>query len=160
MPSRVRSAAASNSAISGGQRCGGNSKKSSASTLTWRSSSPSREPLHVGGRPGHEIVHVFAVASPQLDDLTIDGELAVLDNHTTVRWVELDELRAGDPPFYPVGMADFAARLGTPPTRRAGNPRSDRLDRLETWFSGIPFPHTTIGMPRRARRPAGKAIRP
>ena len=65
----------------------------------------------VGGRPGHEIVHVFAVAGPQLDDLTIDGEIAVLDNHTTVRWVELDALRAGDPPFYPVGMAEIAAGL-------------------------------------------------
>jgi len=69
----------------------------------------------VGGRPGHEIVHVFAVASPQLDDLAIDGELAVLDNHTTVRWVPLDALRAGSPPFYPAGMADLAAALARTP---------------------------------------------
>ena len=69
----------------------------------------------IGGRPGHEIVHVFAVASPQLDDLAIDGELAVLDNHTRVRWVALDSLRANDPPFYPDGVVDLAMALDAAP---------------------------------------------
>jgi ADP-ribose pyrophosphatase YjhB (NUDIX family) len=67
--------------------------------------------FRIGGRSGHEVVHVFAVASPQLDDLAIDGELAVLDNHTTVRWVELAALRADDPPLYPVGMIELAEQL-------------------------------------------------
>jgi 8-oxo-dGTP pyrophosphatase MutT (NUDIX family) len=65
----------------------------------------------IAGRPGHEIVHVYAVESPQLDDIAIDGERPVLDNHTAVRWVDLDALQADDPPFYPAGMAQLAARL-------------------------------------------------
>lgn len=60
-----------------------------------------------GGLHGHEIVHVFAVASPDLDALPLDVELRVLDNHTTVRWVALGELRASRPPWYPVGMIDL-----------------------------------------------------
>jgi 8-oxo-dGTP pyrophosphatase MutT (NUDIX family) len=69
----------------------------------------------LAGRLGHEIVHVFVVDSPQLDDIAIDGERAVLDNHTAVRWVDLDALRAGEPPFYPAGMAELAARLRETP---------------------------------------------
>ncbi|GAA1988818.1 hypothetical protein GCM10009777_24840 [Microbacterium pumilum] len=63
----------------------------------------------VDGRRGHEVVHVFGVASPQLDELDIGAEIPVLDNHRTARWIPLDALRAGDPPFHPVGMAELAA---------------------------------------------------
>ena len=44
-----------------------------------------REHFKIDGVRGHEVVHVFAVASPQLEELPLDAELAVLDNHTTVR---------------------------------------------------------------------------
>jgi ADP-ribose pyrophosphatase YjhB (NUDIX family) len=64
-----------------------------------------------GGARGHEIVHVFAVASPALDELDGDIDLRVLDNHTRVRWVPLQELRAGTLPLYPVGMLALAERL-------------------------------------------------
>ena len=74
----------------------------------------------IGGRPGHEIVHVFAVESPQLDDLALDGELAVLDSHTTVRWIDLDAFRRGDLPFYPVGMAGFAEARDAASRRSSG----------------------------------------
>lgn len=64
-----------------------------------------------GGAHGHEIVHSFSVASPELDALEDDVELRVLDNHTTVRWVPLDELRSSAPPLYPIGMLALAERL-------------------------------------------------
>lgn len=66
-----------------------------------------------GWARGHEIVHVFAVSSPQLDALPLDASLPVLDNHTTARWVRLDALRAQNPPFYPDGIVDLAERLDT-----------------------------------------------
>jgi 8-oxo-dGTP pyrophosphatase MutT (NUDIX family) len=79
----------------------------------------------IGGRPGHEIVHVFAVESPQFDDLAQGDELAVLDSHTTVRWMELDAFRRGDLPYYPVGMVDFAeAMAGFAEAQDAASPRS------------------------------------
>lgn len=64
-----------------------------------------------GAVSGHEVVHVFAIESPELDALPIDGELRVLDNHTTVRWVALSALRSDDPPLYPVGMISYAEAL-------------------------------------------------
>ena len=64
-----------------------------------------------GGVSGHEVVHVFAIESPELDGLPLDGELRVLDNHTTVRWVPLSALRADDPPLYPAGMIGYAEAL-------------------------------------------------
>jgi 8-oxo-dGTP pyrophosphatase MutT (NUDIX family) len=64
-----------------------------------------------GGAHGHEIVHSFAVASPQLESLADDAEVRVLDNHTTVRWVPLAQLRADEPPLYPRGMLLLAERL-------------------------------------------------
>ena len=74
----------------------------------------------IGGRPGHEIVHVFAVESPQFDDLARGDGIAVLDSHTTVRWIELDAFRRGDLPFYPVGMADFAEAQDAASQRSSG----------------------------------------
>jgi 8-oxo-dGTP pyrophosphatase MutT (NUDIX family) len=61
-----------------------------------------------GDVTGHEVVHVFAIRSPELDALPLDGELRVLDNHTTVRWVPLSALREEDPPLYPVGVIRLA----------------------------------------------------
>jgi len=64
-----------------------------------------------GGARGHEIVHSFAVSSPELDALGDDVELRVLDNDTTVRWAPLEELRSDAPPLYPIGMLALAESL-------------------------------------------------
>lgn len=65
--------------------------------------------FEVDGRSGHEVVHVFVVTSPQLDDLDLADEIPLLDNHTIARWMPLEALRAGEPPFYPAGMAELAS---------------------------------------------------
>jgi 8-oxo-dGTP pyrophosphatase MutT (NUDIX family) len=67
--------------------------------------------FEVGGRPGHEIAYVYAVSSPELEALEASAELQVLDNHTRVRWMSLGSLTAGEPPFYPAGIAEIAASL-------------------------------------------------
>lgn len=64
-----------------------------------------------GWARGHEVVHVFAVTSAAFDDLPLDVESPVLDNHTTARWVALDSLEASTPPFHPHGVADIALQL-------------------------------------------------
>ncbi|MET0861171.1 MAG: NUDIX domain-containing protein [Microbacterium sp.] len=69
-----------------------------------------------GWAKGHEVVHVFVVRSAGLDALALSGELPVLDNHTTARWVPLADLRAQEPPFYPVGMIDLAEALDRAPS--------------------------------------------
>ena len=53
------------------------------------------------GTPGHEIVHVFAVESTDLDTVPLDAQLQVLDEGSTVRWVEIE---TADRPFYPTGI--------------------------------------------------------
>ncbi|HYJ50041.1 MAG TPA: NUDIX domain-containing protein [Microbacterium sp.] len=67
--------------------------------------------FEAGWARGHEVVHVFAVTSVALTELPLDAELPVLDTHTTARWVPLRALRELNPPFYPVGMVELAARL-------------------------------------------------
>lgn len=52
------------------------------------------------GCAGHEIVHVFAVASKELDDSPIDAELRVLDEGSAVGWKRISTI---DRPFYPTG---------------------------------------------------------
>lgn len=42
------------------------------------------------GHPGHEVAHIFAVGSAELDDVALDAELIVMDEGSTVRWVPLD----------------------------------------------------------------------
>lgn len=54
------------------------------------------------GSPGHEIAHVFAVDSTELDALPLDARLCVLDEGSPVRWVPF---READRPFYPSGVA-------------------------------------------------------
>ena len=65
--------------------------------------------FEVGGRRGHEIVHVFAVESAQLASLPADARLPVLDSHTSVGWYDTATLRAGDVPVYPDGILDLLA---------------------------------------------------
>lgn len=56
---------------------------------------------------GHEIVHVFAVASAGLAALPADERIAVRDSHTTVGWYDIAALRAGSLPVYPAGVLDL-----------------------------------------------------
>lgn len=56
------------------------------------------------GSPGHEIAHVFAVHSTEIDALPLDAQLCVLDEGSPVRWVPF---READRPFYPSGVADL-----------------------------------------------------
>lgn len=65
--------------------------------------------FEVGPRRGHEIVHVFAVRSAQLERLSLDARLPVLDSDTTVAWYRLDALRSGTLPYYPTGILDLVS---------------------------------------------------
>ncbi|HEX5730367.1 NUDIX domain-containing protein [Microbacterium sp.] len=80
--------------------------------------------FEAGWARGHEVVHVFAVTGAALNDLPLDAQLPVLDNHTTARWVPLQALRDLDPPFYPVGMVDLATRLDAEEEDSSNPPRS------------------------------------
>ena len=59
------------------------------------------------GKSGHEIVHVFAVRSADLEALPRGERLPVLDSDTTVGWFPLDAVAADAPPFYPPGVLDL-----------------------------------------------------
>ncbi|MCK6080715.1 tetratricopeptide repeat protein [Microbacterium sp. EYE_5] len=60
------------------------------------------------GRPGHEIVHVFGVRSPELEALPVRSRLSVLDGDTSVGWYPLDRIDAVRLPFHPPGALDLA----------------------------------------------------
>ncbi|WP_286308692.1 NUDIX hydrolase [Agromyces mangrovi Wang et al. 2018] len=61
------------------------------------------------GRPGHEIAHVYAVESDEIDRIPLDARLHVLDEGSPVRWVPIRETPH---PFYPDGIAEIIhARL-------------------------------------------------
>ncbi|WP_285028616.1 NUDIX domain-containing protein [Plantibacter sp. ME-Dv--P-122b] len=53
------------------------------------------------GEPGHEIAHIFAVESAEIDAIPLDAQLHVLDEGSPVRWVSISET---DRPFYPAGV--------------------------------------------------------
>ena len=65
------------------------------------------------GHPGHEIAHVFAVDSSEIDAIPLDSQLEVLDEGSPIRWVPI----VGTPaPFYPTGIArilDTITRQGS-----------------------------------------------
>ncbi|TKJ99436.1 NUDIX hydrolase [Plantibacter flavus] len=54
------------------------------------------------GEPGHEIAHIFAVESAEIDAIPLDAQLHILDEGSPVRWVSISET---DHPFYPTGVA-------------------------------------------------------
>lgn len=56
------------------------------------------------GEPGHEIAHIFAVESAEIDAIPLDAELFVLDEGSPVRWVPI---RDADRPFYPEGVTQI-----------------------------------------------------
>ncbi|WP_243230776.1 NUDIX hydrolase [Microbacterium sp. CIAB417] len=67
------------------------------------------------GEPGHEIAHIFAVASADLDALPLDAELEVLDEGSPVRWVPVAELRDGVRPLFPSGAPHALFALADEP---------------------------------------------
>ncbi len=68
-----------------------------------------------GRKRGHEIAHVFAVRSPELDALALDQRQGVLDADTTVGWYRVDELRSGATAFYPTGILDLVVAAAADP---------------------------------------------
>ncbi|GLI26214.1 NUDIX hydrolase [Agromyces rhizosphaerae] len=61
------------------------------------------------GTPGHEIAHVFAVESAEIDAIPLDARLHVLDQGSPIRWVPIRET---PDPFFPHGVAELLhARL-------------------------------------------------
>lgn len=59
------------------------------------------------GARGHEIVHVYAVASSQIDALSLDAELTILDNGNSVRWYTRSQFAERNPPLYPEGILNL-----------------------------------------------------
>ncbi|HEY4453333.1 MAG TPA: NUDIX domain-containing protein [Pseudonocardiaceae bacterium] len=59
------------------------------------------------GTPGHEIAHVFAVDSADIDAIPLDARLTVLDEGSPVRWVPINTSR----PIYPTGVAGILETL-------------------------------------------------
>jgi 8-oxo-dGTP pyrophosphatase MutT (NUDIX family) len=60
------------------------------------------------GRPGHEIAHVFAVHSPEIDAFPLDVRLKILDEGSPIRWVPI---RTATRPFYPTGVEEILRSL-------------------------------------------------
>lgn len=56
------------------------------------------------GSPGHEIAHVFAVDSAEIDAVPLEARLRILDEGSPVRWVPLGQKER---PFYPSGVGDI-----------------------------------------------------
>ena len=52
------------------------------------------------GSPGHQIAHVFAVESTDIDSIALDAQLHVLDEGSSVRWINIEQLNR---PLYPEG---------------------------------------------------------
>lgn len=69
------------------------------------------------GVDGHEIAHIFAVVSAELDALPLDAELHVLDEGSPVRWWPIDDVRTGQLTLFPTG----ALELLLPPAGSCGS---------------------------------------
>ncbi|MFT4218590.1 MAG: NUDIX domain-containing protein [Micropruina sp.] len=65
----------------------------------------------IAGNPGHEIVHVFAVRCPELEQFPLDATRPVLDNDSVAAWYPLSDLADGNPPLYPNGVTELALGL-------------------------------------------------
>ncbi|WP_120006115.1 NUDIX hydrolase [Nesterenkonia muleiensis] len=62
------------------------------------------------GATGHEIVHVFAVGSAALANMTLGGTRSILDEpDSTALWVSVDSLRRGEVPLFPAGLLKHLA---------------------------------------------------
>jgi 8-oxo-dGTP pyrophosphatase MutT (NUDIX family) len=56
------------------------------------------------GSTCHQIAHVYAVESRDIDALELDADLMVRDEGSPVRWYRRSELHAANPPLYPDGI--------------------------------------------------------
>jgi 8-oxo-dGTP pyrophosphatase MutT (NUDIX family) len=63
------------------------------------------------GAPGHEIAHVFAVTSAELDDVPLDAELRILDEGSPVHWVPIADIASGIRVLFPVGAPESLLAL-------------------------------------------------
>lgn len=63
------------------------------------------------GRRGHQIVHVFAIRSDELERMPLDERRRILDGDSIAGWWPLDELGDDLLPLYPVGMLELARAL-------------------------------------------------
>lgn len=63
------------------------------------------------GVAGHEIAHIFAVQSAELDAVPLDAELHVLDEGSPVRWVPVEEILDGRRLLFPHGAPQLLAAL-------------------------------------------------
>ncbi len=63
------------------------------------------------GTPGHEIAHVFAVSSSELDAVPLDAELRILDQGSPVRWIPIADIRSGARILFPTGAPEGLATL-------------------------------------------------
>jgi len=74
------------------------------------------------GRRGHEIAHIFAVESAELDAVALHAELKILDEGSAVRWIPIDDIRGGIRPLFPAGAPELLiARIEdrpAPPQRK------------------------------------------
>ena len=57
------------------------------------------------GEDAHEIAHIFAVTSRELDAVPLDAVLEVLDEGSPVRWVPIESITAQHP-LYPEGAPE------------------------------------------------------
>ncbi|MDQ1122223.1 NUDIX domain-containing protein [Microbacterium trichothecenolyticum] len=60
------------------------------------------------GNRGHEIAHVFAVESAEIEAVPLDAELHVLDEGSPVVWAPISTM---DRPLYPTGTAHLLESL-------------------------------------------------
>ena len=58
------------------------------------------------GEAAHEIAHVYAVTSSELDAVSLDAELEVLDEGSPIRWVPIERIRSGEIPLFPSGAPE------------------------------------------------------
>ncbi|TCN50411.1 NUDIX domain-containing protein [Rhodococcus sp. SMB37] len=83
------------------------------------------------GNPGHEIAHVFAVESAEIDAIPLGARLKVLDEGSPIRWVSIREATC---PFYPAGVSNILDTLC-----KERSTEDDRtLDSDRSGSSGLP----------------------
>lgn len=63
------------------------------------------------GRRGHEVVHVFAMRSEELERMPLGERRKNIDSRSTAGWWPLDDLGVGKLPFYPDGILELARGL-------------------------------------------------
>lgn len=63
------------------------------------------------GEPAHEIAHIYAVTSAEIDALPLDARLVVLDEGSPVNWVPIAEIRDGIHPLFPAGAPEVLLSL-------------------------------------------------